>query len=57
MKFGRCDVMKKTPAGRFLWIAALLLAVSMLIFGIKSGEVKTVFNKASTICMECIGLG
>ena len=34
-----------------------VLAVGLIVLGICSGEVQTVFTKATRICMECIGLG
>ncbi|MCI9414612.1 MAG: thioredoxin [Clostridiales bacterium] len=40
--------------------AAVILLLIGLIFvavGVWRGEVETVFRKAVTICMECIGLG
>ena len=33
------------------------LAAGLIVLGICSGEVRTVFAKATQICMECIGLG
>ena len=35
----------------------LALAIASFIFGISRGELKTVYRKASTICLECIGIG
>ena len=35
----------------------LLLAAGLIALGAYSGEVQTVFVKATKICMECIGLG
>lgn len=48
---------KKNMIGKVLWVAAVLIAAGMIAFGAVSGEATTVFNKAATICMECIGLG
>ena len=42
---------------KILWVIVLLLAVFMLVAGFISGEAQMVFNKATNICMECIGLG
>ena len=40
-------------------MALVLIAVgaAMLAFGVFSGEVMTVFMKAKSICLECIGIG
>ena len=35
----------------------LALAAGLIALGACSGEVQTVFVKATKICMECIGLG
>lgn len=39
--------------------AILLLAAAAVFFtlGVYRGEVDTVLRKASTICLECIGIG
>lgn len=40
-------------------LGCVILTVGFLFiaYGIMSGEVITVFNKAVNICMECIGIG
>lgn len=35
----------------------LALAIASFVFGINRGELKTVHRKASTVCLECIGIG
>ena len=35
----------------------LILAAGLIALGVRSGEVQTVFVKATRICMECVGLG
>ena len=45
---------------KFLEIAALclaVLAVVLIIAGIKNGGMADVLAKATAICMECVGLG
>ncbi len=38
-------------------IAAVIISVGFLAFGVMRKEPETVFTKAANICMECIGLG
>lgn len=38
-------------------IMLLATAVALIGFGIYRGEVDVVFNKAISICLECIGIG
>ncbi len=42
---------------RIIRAGLLLLAAGLICLGVCSGEVQTVFVKATKICMECIGLG
>ena len=42
---------------RLLRAGLLVLAAGLIVLGIFSGEVQTVYAKATRICMECIGLG
>lgn len=35
----------------------LVLAVAFLAIGIYTGELETVFTKATNVCLECIGIG
>ncbi|MBQ7660688.1 MAG: hypothetical protein IJS44_01360 [Clostridia bacterium] len=46
--------MKKT-----LICTALLLALSgiLMSFGVRRGEAETVYEKSTSICLECIGIG
>ncbi len=46
---------KKTRWG--IRAGLLILAAALIFLGIRNGEMRTVFIKASKICMECIGLG
>ena len=34
-----------------------LAGAAMIWFGIERGELPMIFNKATRICLECIGLG
>ena len=40
------------------WIttAAFVLALCLMIVGIKNGEVSVVLTKATSICLQCIGV-
>lgn len=47
----------KNGTMRALQTGILLLAAGLIALGTCTGEVQTVFVKATRICMECIGLG
>lgn len=38
-------------------IFILLIAIIFIALGIVNNEPKSVFRKATTICLECIGIG
>ncbi|MBQ7537714.1 MAG: hypothetical protein IJT42_01950 [Treponema sp.] len=42
---------------RIISVISLCIGLILLFAGIFRGEVAVVFNKASRICMECIGIG
>ena len=42
---------------RLITGAILVVAVTMIVYGIYRGEVSIVLNKAVNVCLECIGLG
>ena len=40
-----------------LVVCLLAAGAAMMEFGAARGEVTTVWRKAATVCLECIGLG
>ena len=42
---------------KIIAIVSLCMGIALVIAGIFRGEAETVFNKATRICMECIGIG
>ena len=42
---------------KYLKYIILIAAAAFLVIGLARGEAETVFQKAATICMECIGIG
>ena len=34
-----------------------LASAAMIFFGVERGELEIIFQKASRVCLECIGLG
>ncbi|MGB9893802.1 MAG: CD1871A family CXXC motif-containing protein [Candidatus Saccharicenans sp.] len=43
---------------RKLWFYLLVTAaVVLIVFGILNGEFNTVWEKARTVCLECVGIG
>ena len=50
-------MVKKLKKSRFLTLGILCIALVMILYGYKRGEVQTVLIKATRICMECIGIG
>ncbi len=42
---------------RYLWLILLVVFLAVGAFGVYRGEAVDVYEKARTICLECIGLG
>ena len=38
-------------------IAIILLAAVLIYYGISRGEVEVVLQKATKLCLECVGIG
>ena len=50
--------MKLTDKHRkIIAILSFCAGIALVLAGIFRGEAETVFNKATRICMECIGIG
>ena len=57
MRVWSCS-MKNKPIARILIPAAFILCgAAFLAVGIFHGEAEIVFQKATRICLECIGIG
>lgn len=42
---------------RIISVISLSVGIGLVVAGVFRGEAETVFNKATRICMECIGIG
>lgn len=42
---------------RIISVGLLIFSISLIISGIFTGEAEAVIEKATKICMECIGIG
>lgn len=42
---------------KIISIVVLILSISLIVCGILNGEAESVIEKATRICMECIGIG
>ena len=47
----------KAFAGKYLKYIILAAAAAAIVYGCLNGEIMAVFQKASQICLECIGIG
>ena len=42
---------------RIIAILCIFVGIVLLVAGLLRGEAQTVLNKATRICLECIGIG
>jgi len=42
---------------KIIRLIIFLTGAAMISFGVERGELQIIFNKASRVCLECIGLG
>ncbi len=42
---------------KYLWLILLVIFLAVGVFGVHRDEAIDVYEKARTICLECIGLG
>ena len=48
---------KKRTVPLYVTAVFFIIAAVSCVYGVYSGETRTVSKKASNICMECIGIG
>ncbi|MBO5523910.1 MAG: thioredoxin [Roseburia sp.] len=49
--------MRRLTSSRWFGAGVAVLGLIMMEYGIRRGEMATVFAKAVRICLECIGIG
>ncbi|MCR4410492.1 MAG: CD1871A family CXXC motif-containing protein [Candidatus Saccharicenans sp.] len=42
---------------KYLFFTFLFISVAFIVLGLLSGEFRVVWQKAVTVCLECIGIG
>ncbi len=42
---------------RFVTVILIVISIVSCVYGGLTGEIRTVYQKASNICTECIGIG
>lgn len=42
---------------KYLFFTLLFISVAFIVLGLLSGEFRVVWQKAVTVCLECIGIG
>lgn len=42
---------------RIISVTVLVLSIALIVCGVLNGEAESVIEKATRICMECIGIG
>lgn len=42
---------------KYLFFTFLFISVAFIVLGLLSGELRVVWQKAVTVCLECIGIG
>jgi len=49
--------MRREQFSRWCGIAVAALGLALMVYGISRGEMAVVLEKATKICLECIGIG
>lgn len=49
--------MRRKQLSRWCGIGVAALGLALMVYGISRGEVAVVLEKATKICLECIGIG